>query len=356
MSVLPTHTRQRPKRLADKPPEQLQHGEKLLDCQTIPWVVSVDTEEEGLWKDRYPVRDNTTENLRGLSRFQTLCERFGIAPTYLITAPVLDDRVATRELSSWQEAGTCEVGAHCHPWCNPPLAKPEIPVEESFLKNLPQEEQHAKLEWLTERIADRFGRRPTSFRAGRYGFDATTAQCLGTLGYEVDSSVMPLFDFRGEHGPDFRNSPESPYWLKLTGDRKLLELPITSGFTNPGFRWRRSLWQRVRRSPWKHVKVPGILDRIGVASRVKLCPEGYSPVQLRRLIDSRLKEKAQVLILMLHSSSLMTGMSRYVPDDEHLERLYQSLEAAFGHAVHEHKLVPTTLTAAARMLAPVVPA
>lgn len=316
----------------------------------VSFVVSIDTEEEGLWGGRYRVRDNTTENLRGLSRFQALCDRFGILPTYLITAPVLDDAVATRELASWQDAGTCEVGAHCHPWCNPPLPSGDIRASESFLNNLPEAEQHAKLQWLTERIADRFGKSPTSFRAGRYGFAQATAECLGKLGYEVDSSVLPLFEFRSDSGPDFVGSLESPHWLELAGKRRLLEIPVTSGFTRSGFRRRRWLWRLVRRSPWRQMKLPGILDRTAIASRVKLCPEGYKPQQLIQLIDARLRENAQVLVLMFHSSSLRTGMSQYVPDEQHLEQLYHCLEVTFHHAVHRRHLTPATLTAAARSL------
>lgn len=318
----------------------------------VPFVVSVDTEEEGLWQGRYPVRGNTTENLRGLGRFQALCERVGIQPTYLVTAPVLEDRRATREMAAWQEAGGCEVGAHCHPWCNPPLTRPEIRPLESFLNNLPEPEQYAKLSWLTERIADQFGQRPTSFRAGRYGFGQATAECLCRLGYEVDSSVMPLFEYRDDHGPDFLTSPESPHWLELTEGRKLLELPVTSGFTRAGYRLRRALWLLVRRSPWRYFKLPGILDRTAIASRVKLCPEGYSPRQLVQLIDARLREHAQAFVLMLHSSSLVTGMSQYVPDDQHLEKLYRCLESAFRYAVQERQLRPMTLTGAARSMAP----
>ncbi len=57
-------------------------------------IVSVDTEEEGLWGGAYRVFHNTTHNLRGLTRFQMLCERWEVAPTYLVDAPVLEDNTA----------------------------------------------------------------------------------------------------------------------------------------------------------------------------------------------------------------------------------------------------------------------
>ncbi len=49
----------------------------------------------------------------------------------------------------------------------------------------------------------RFEKPPTSYRAGRYGFDLTSAEILADLGYIVDSSVLPLHDYRRKKGPDF---------------------------------------------------------------------------------------------------------------------------------------------------------
>ena len=56
--------------------------------QTIS--VSLDTEEEGLWGGHFPVRNYTTENLRGIPRFQQPFKKHEIPPTYLVDALVLE--------------------------------------------------------------------------------------------------------------------------------------------------------------------------------------------------------------------------------------------------------------------------
>ncbi len=319
-------------------------------------VVSVDTEEEGRWGCDYSTSDNPTQNLRGLSRFQALCEKHGVAPTYLIDAPVLLDQAAIAELSTWQEAERCEVGAHCHPWCNPPIVS-QLPLEaETFLCNLPVELQFEKLKWLTDHISNCFGKSPTSYRAGRYGFSAeTTAPILAELGYAVDSSVLPMFEYRRVQGPDFRFASRDPVFIVQSTQSRILELPITSGFTKSGYRLRRWLWIATRRQPWKFLKLAGIADSLGFARRLKLSPEGTSIAELRGLVDACLKDGLSTLVLMLHSSSLAAGFSPYAKNAEALEKLYARLDAILRYAIDQHGCQPVTLTAAAKHIAACTP-
>ncbi len=312
-------------------------------------VISVDTEEEGLWGGHYQSSGHTTENLKGLARFQATCESMGVAPTYLIDAPVLDNHQAVVNLRSWSIGSRCEIGSHCHPWCNPPITEECSSTETSYVCNLPAEVQHQKLAWLTNRIGDTFGQRPSSYRAGRYGFDGTSAQVLNELGYRVDSSVLPLHDYRSQHGPDFRASNRFPHPL-FDSPSQLVELPITSGFTGRGYNMQRRLWTELRKSPWARLRLAGIADRLGIARRVKLSPEGTRLSDLRRLVDRAVGDGLPVLVLMLHSSSLVAGFSPYAKDDAMLEKLYQRLTGIVRYAMEEHRAVPMTLTAAATSL------
>lgn len=312
-------------------------------------IVSVDTEEEGLWGGVYTVHNNKTDNLRGLNRFQSLCERWRMPPTYLIDAPVLDDGIAVAQLKAWQDAGVCEVGAHCHPWCNPPIVSQSPNEFDTFLCNLPRELQFEKLNWLTCQISERFERPPTSYRAGRYGFDLTSAEILADLGYVVDSSVLPLHDYRSKKGPDFMMAQRVCYQLfSNTSHRKLIEFPVTAGFTRAGYKWRRQYWQWSRRSPWKMMRIAGLLDRLGIARRVKLSPEGTRLDDLEKLIDAVKQDGVETLVLMLHSSSLVKGLSPYARDDNMLEQLYTRLEGALRCAIDVHGFRPATLTQAAK--------
>ena len=308
-------------------------------------IITVDTEEEGLWGGGYSVTGNTTDNLRGLPRFQSACEELSTPPTYLIDAPVTEDLVAVDLMRTWQRQGRCEVGAHCHPWCNPPLPSRVQRPEETYLSNLPIDLQLEKLRWLTSRISEMMEQAPTSYRSGRYGFDHDTATILDDLGYLVDSSVLPLFDYRENGGPDYTLVSRKPYrfFAEETG-RKLVEVPITSGFTRPGYEFQRKLWAGLRKQPWKRLRLPGIADRLGLARRVKLSPEQYTQEDLRGLIDSAVTDGLSTLVLMLHSSSLVPGMSPYAKTDSDLEAFYRTMTFAIRYAVTEHQFTPVTLT------------
>ena len=135
-------------------------------------VVTIDTEEEGLWSGNY-TSEATVKNIAAIPRFQSLCDQFSIRPTYLITSPVAESPDAVKTLRSIHDAGRCEIGSHVHPWNSHPITSENTGARDSYLCNLPPGMQYAKLEQLTETIERNFGRRPVSFRAGRYGMNAT---------------------------------------------------------------------------------------------------------------------------------------------------------------------------------------
>ncbi|MGC1275479.1 MAG: polysaccharide deacetylase family protein [Planctomycetaceae bacterium] len=311
-------------------------------------VVTVDTEEEGLWGGRFRAVGNTTQNLRSLPRFQELCDRFDVRPTYLIDAPVVDDAWAVERLGAWQNDDRCEVGAHCHPWCNPPL-NGDADERSSYLCNLSEELQRGKLEWLTETIEARLGRRPTSFRAGRYGLDGLGAMILADLGYLVDSSVIPFTNYSSNGGPNFDGAPAVPYWIgddlrRPAATGRLREVPVTVGYSRCNFEAAHSLRTRAGKRPWSRLRSVGILDRIGIARRIKLSPEQAAVRDLNRLAGNCIARGAPCLVLMFHSSSLMAGGSTYVRDVEALERFYARLEGVFRYCRERWKLGSATLS------------
>lgn len=317
---------------------------------TASLIVTVDTEEEGLWDGCYRRTGNTVENIRGIPRFQNLCDQYGVRPTYLVDAAVLEEPWAVEILRGIQDDGRCEIGAHCHPWCNPPFEE-EISTRNSYLCNLPEALQRAKLTWLTERIEECFGRRPTSFRAGRYGLDITGARILADLGYTVDSSVIPFTDYSSEQGPNFLNAPVCPYWIDLAGNSLLephnsgglLEVPVTVGFNRANFQRAHSVQQFARRH-LRPLRVEGLLDRLGILRRIKLTPEQATAAEMITLVEMLLRRKSPCLVLMLHSSSLMAGGSPYVTDQDELERIVKRLESTFRHCTVELGLSAATLT------------
>src|SRR3546814_13359666 len=59
------------------------------------------------------------------------------------------------------------------------------------------------------------------------------------LGFRCDTSVRSGFDYRAGHGPDYREAPLHPWWVKL-GQGAVLEMPVTTvfgGLLGPAGRW-----------------------------------------------------------------------------------------------------------------------
>jgi len=311
-------------------------------------VVTIDTEEEGLWSGKY-TSQATVENIASVSRFQTVCDQFSIQPTYLVTSPVAESPTAVKVLRSIQEEGRCEIGAHIHPWNSPPIVAGNTYPHDSFLCNLPIDIQHAKLKQLTDRIEKNFGRRPLSFRAGRYGMSASGIKVLRDLGYRVDSSVLPRADYRAEKGPDFREATCWPYFpsnddiLIRGSDDSLLEIPVTAGFTHHRFELAGSLRRQAMRTPWRQLRAVGILDRTGIATKVKLSPEQATLKQMKQLARAVTRRGVPLLVLMFHSSSLLPGCSPYVRTKDDLEWFLKRLEAFFFFALGELELQAISL-------------
>jgi len=226
----------------------------------------------------------------------------------------------------------------------------------TYLCNLPETLQREKITWLTDAIEDRFGRRPTSFRAGRYGLDIVGARILAQLGYVVDSSVIPFSNFSSEGGPDFRQAPHRPYFVgsddllscQAVGD--LLEVPVGVGYNRVNFRRADAIRHLAGRWPLRQLRCVGVLDRLGIIRRIKFSPEQADAAQLKRFVDMGVSQGAPCLVLMFHSSSLVPGHSPYVPDERSLEQFYQRLLDVFEYCVDCLQCPSSTLSGFAKTL------
>ncbi len=296
-------------------------------------LVTVDVEEDMPgWR---VTRDVSVGNVRALERLQALCDGFGVPPTYLVTYPMVVEEASRRVLRALHDTGRCEVGAHLHPWNTPPLPGGPLttPLRATEISRKLLGEQ---LETLTAAIEEAFGRRPTSFRFGRFGVDGPCLIALERLGYLVDSSVTPGISWVDEGGPDFRDAPAGPYFPSRVrpgerGDARILEVPVGTGFTRgiPG--WARRLYLHLPR--WTHLR--GLLSRdyAGWVEHVWLSPWGHPPDILNRVVDDLLARQVPVINLFLHSSELVPGASGYATTGEEVDGLLGTLEAVLAHAV-----------------------
>ncbi|HEY0311588.1 MAG TPA: polysaccharide deacetylase family protein [Allosphingosinicella sp.] len=291
-------------------------------------AIVVDTEEEFDWTKPFDRASRATASIPAQAKAHALYDRLGIVPSYVVDHPVATDPAAVAFLGDLQRSGRAEIGAHLHPWVTPPHEE-AVTARNSYHGNLPPALERAKLATLTEAIESGFGRRPTLFKAGRYGFGRHTAEALIELGYEIDCSFVPHVSFAGDGGPSFYGRPDRPHWI---GEgQPLLEIPLTSGFAGvlaPAAERRPALFD----SPAAvRLRVPGILARLGLAERIRLSPEGHSAEEQCRLIAALAARGHRLFTLTYHSPSLAPGNTPYVRSEADLDVFLATLEAVLLH-------------------------
>jgi hypothetical protein len=300
------------------------------------FLITVDTEGDNLWSGPAEI---TTKNARYLPRFQTLCEKYGFRPTWLVNFEMAECAEFVEFGRDVLRRGTGEIGMHLHGWNSPPLS----PLTDDDYRHQPylfeysEPVMRAKIRAMTDLLEKRFERKMVSHRAGRWGLNPTYARLLVEHGYRVDCSVTPHIswqpypgDPRGSGGPDFAAFPDHPYFLDLErldrpGDSPLLEVPLS-----------------VVRSPYSRLNGwlehgPSIVRRaVG-----RFFPAIHQMVPRDRLaktrgmfaiLDYAMTNDWPCVELATHSSELMPGGSPFFPDERSIERLYRRLESLFATA------------------------
>lgn len=318
-------------------------------------IVIVDTEEEFAW-DRPFDRANigTTSVAAQPLMHERVFDRFGIVPAYMVDWPVATAPQAVATLRSLLQEGRCEIGTQLHPWVSPPHEE-QVTRFNSYAGNLPRELELAKLRMLTNAIGEAFGRAPTAFKAGRYGLGPHSAEAVAALGYEIDASVVPYTRFDDEGAPDFRAFDEHPYWFDA-GGRRLLELPVTTGYAGWLRGMGRQLFDLAEQPLARALRAKGMLARTRALERIRLSPEVASGAEMRRLTRALRANGCEVFSLTYHSPSLVPGHTPYVRDTADRERLVSAIHdycAWFRDEIGGQFLAMSALPAA---LAPAVAA
>lgn len=300
---------------------RIDHSPPATDRAVLPadlgrrFLVFVDTEEEFDWTAPRRRDATSTRAIAALPEAHRRLRGHGVAPVYLVDHPVATSAAAIAVLRPLLEAGECEIGSQLHPWVNPPFDE-ALTVANSFPGNLPAAIEAAKLAALTSAITGAFGRRPITYRAGRYGVGPHTARLLEQQGYRLDTSVRALFDYSGEGGPDFSRRDAAPSWAGPA--RLLLELPLTTVLTGRARRLGPAAYRAAGRVP----RLRGLLARGRLLERVALTPEGTPLRDALRAIDTLLEDDVQILSISFHSPSVEPGHTPYVRDAADLRRFY----------------------------------
>jgi hypothetical protein len=311
----------------------------MADAAANPaFLITVDTEGDNLWSRP---RQITTRNAEYLPRFQSLCEKYQLKPTYLVNWEMANCPIF-REFGKdviARKAG--EIGMHLHAWNSPPEfgLTPDDYHYQPYLTEYPREQIAAKVRVMTGTLEETFDQRPTSHRAGRWGFDQTYAQVLAEEGYTVDCSVTPHVSWRfckGDParpgGPDYTDFPDSPYFLDLSdirrpGESSLLELPVTIVKTHEY----PTPVERTRRQLSGNFFATRVMRKL-FPDTAWLMPTGTNGRQLLQVLQAVRDQRRPYAMLALHSSELMPGGSPKLPDASAIDRLYADLEALFSNA------------------------
>ena len=305
------------------------------------FLITVDTEGDDLWSRP---RQITTENARFLPRFQSLCEKYGLKPTWLVNYEMAECPAFVEFGRDVLKRGAAEIGMHLHAWNTPPL----VPLTDDdmrhqpYLSEYPEAAIRDKIAFMTDLLEERFQCKMLSHRAGRWGLNAIYARALVERGYQVDCSVTPhvswaeyLGDPRGAGGPDFTGFPELPYFVDLDqidrpGDSPLLEVPVSVIETRharldarlqSGPKWLRRISRRI---------CPPVLTMVPRDNRRSF---RRMHAILRRAVDGHWP----CVLMATHSSELMPGGSPFFPMPGSIERFYRRLEVLFASAADKFR-------------------
>jgi hypothetical protein len=302
-------------------------------------IVVVDTEEEFDWSAGRSRQNTSVRAMQSIGRLQTVFEEYRITPVYVVDYPVAAQPEGYEPLRDILHDGRCVIGAHLHPWVNPPFTEP-VSSRTSFPGNLAPDVEGTKLQILGELIGERFGTAPTIYKAGRYGLGPNTAAILEEQGYEADLSVCPRMDYSREAGPDFSAFSACPYWFGRR--RRLLELPLTIGFSGVLRRWGPTIHRVLSRPGMARTRAIGVCARLRLLDKIWLSPEGFRTDELRRLGRALWQDGQRIFSFALHSPSAEPGHTPYVRSTLELGDFLARCRRVFDLLVGELGAQPST--------------
>lgn len=283
------------------------------------FVVFVDTEEEFDWSKPLARDNRSVAAIAALPAAQARFAASGVPLALMVDHPVATDHRAIDLIGPLLTGGTA-VGTQLHPWVNPPFEEVLTPAN-SFAGNLPRTLEAAKLTTLTDTIEAAFGTRPVAYRAGRYGLGPASFELLESLGYRLDSSMRPGFDYAPEGGPDFSALGNHAFRIG-----SLVELPLTTVFTGMARAGGMSLYRAAGRVP----KGRGVIARAGLFQRVPLTPEGITATEAITAIRAAVADGVRILSFAFHSPSLVPGHTPYVKTEADLQAFWRWWDAVLA--------------------------
>jgi hypothetical protein len=311
---------------------------KLPENTSPKLIVVIDTEEEFDWSCE-PRRDaDSILAMSSIEKVQNIFDSYLITPCYVVDYPVASRKEGYQVLKEIYQSGRCEIGAHLHPWVNPPYVE-NLSRKNTFPGNLPLSQEKEKLKILCETINESFGIEPKIYKAGRYGFGHNTTTILEEFGFEIDLSVCPPVDHTDDGGPDYSHYTAEPYWF---GKTNILEIPVTGAYVGWAGTFSHSLYELANRL--KLVRGPALLSRIAAVDRLILSPEGYNTNEHIKLTYWLYKKGVRTFTWSFHNTSLLPGCTPYVKSNNELNRFLDLFKNYFDFFFDELMGEATTPT------------
>jgi hypothetical protein len=332
----------------------------------LRFVVSVDTEADDAWTQPESVR---VTNVRQLERFQDLCDKYGVVPTYLLAYECATRDEALTVLQPLAENRRCEIGHHLHVWTTPPFQREgptgvDLDWIHAFQFQLPDSLFTEKAECLRQAIEKNFGRSPTSHRAGRFGIDQRTVDWLVSAGFTVETSMrkgLRLMEFNSgvelsvPSGRPIQSAEyclqENPYLWKCNVDDQtvhdIVEIPATVDVPNNLVM---NMLLQLLSQRWSGEEfLFRVYRKLSGGLRLLHPDPQLPPGEMARFIRRASSRGVNVINLMLHSSELELGCSPFSQSKDDLDKVWHHLEDAFRCA-HELGIKSESLSDVARLV------
>jgi glycosyltransferase involved in cell wall biosynthesis len=300
------------------------HTPAYSDRAQRPMLLTViDAEESFDWRSPCSPLMTDVTSMGAQHIAHRIFERHGVVPIYAVDYPVTAQDAGRRPLQELLESGSCEVGTQLHAWVTPPFLEDLTPIN-TYPGNLPLWLELEKIRNMTNSIQEAFCTTPRFYRAGRYGVGRRTGDIIKHLGYKVDASIMPRWNFGRSGGPDFSMISAIPFWADA--DRTLLEIPGSAALV--GHLADAPVWltRSVFTGTVERTGLPAALARTNLLERIRLSPEGFSLAEAKRLVRHMLSHRHRVFLLSYHSPSLVPGNTPYVRTADDLKKFLEWLD------------------------------
>lgn len=282
------------------------------------FIITIDTEGDNLWSYKKGTKV-TTNNVKYISRFQELCNKFGYKPVWLTNYEMIQSDEYVHVIKPYLNEALCEIGIHIHAWNNPPAYQLNAKYSGNpYLIEYPLDVMYSKFKTTYDLIEQKLGVKVKSHRSGRWAMDDRYFKLLEDFDILCDCSYTPTvswIDAEGEtisSGSDYRHVIQDAH---MVGN--ILEVPATVRKYN----------HYLSNGSLKHQ-----IKTLLLGGRIWLRPALNSLADMKKLVkDVSCEPENDYLEFMLHSSELMPGGSPYFTSDKHIEKLYLDMEELFSH-------------------------